>query len=314
MLLLRASGAGVRLHIIGYLPPKTNAQYQDNSLRTLREAIRATDFTLTAELALAPGMDSMALLEQADALSVSVDAIQVPDHTNARPHMSNVAASGLLIQHGMDPVIHMNCRDRNRIALQSDLLAAQALGISNLLLMRGRELPSDHRPRATSVYDVGAIDLIATAAAFIGAVATVFNPASGWTPEKLMAKAEAGAQFIQMQLCFDMDILRAYMERLVAAKLMWRFHVLVGVSPLPSADAARRIKQDLPDSIIPDHVVARLEQAGDAEQEGVRICAELLQELAEIPGVSGANLMTPGDPATIPAAIRASGLRPDLVG
>lgn len=331
MVLLRASGAGVRLHIIGYLPPKTNAQYQDNSLRTLREAIRATDFTLTAELALAPGMDSMALLEQADALSVSVDAIQVPDHTNARPHMSNVAASGLLIQHGMDPVIHMNCRDRNRIALQSDLLAAQALGISNLLLMRGRELPSDHRPRATSVYDVGAIDLIATAAAikngdalaggklpevpdfFIGAVATVFNPASGWTPEKLMAKAEAGAQFIQMQLCFDMDILREYMARLVAAKLMWRFHVLVGVSPLPSADAARRIKHDLPDSIIPDHVVARLEQAGDAEQEGVRICAELLQELAEIPGVSGANLMTPGDPATIPAAIRASGLRPDLV-
>jgi hypothetical protein len=147
MLLLRASGAGVRLHIIGYLPPKTNAQYQDNSLRTLREAIRATDFTLTAELALAPGMDSMALLEQADALSVSVDAIQVPDHTNARPHMSNVAASGLLIQHGMDPVIHMNCRDRNRIALQSDLLAAQALGISNLLLMRAMRWPAANSRR-----------------------------------------------------------------------------------------------------------------------------------------------------------------------
>jgi methylenetetrahydrofolate reductase (NADPH) len=148
---------------------------------------------------------------------------------------------------------------------------------------------------------------------YLGAVATVFKPSAGWSPEKLIAKAEAGAQFIQMQLCFDMELLRDYMARLVAAKLMWKFHVLVTLSPLPSADAARRLKEDLPDAIIPDAVIERLDQAGDPEQEGVTICAELLRELAEIPGVSGANLMTPGDPATIGAAIRASGVRPDLV-
>ena len=300
-------------------------------MRTLRDAIRAKDFTLTAELSLAPGMNSMALVEQAEALSAGVDAIQVPDHTNARPHMSNMAAAGLLVRQGMDPVVHMNCRDRNRIALQSDLLAAQALGISNLLLRRGTELPEDHRPPATGIYDVGAIDLIATAAAirdgdalaggklpdapdfYIGAIATVFNPASGWEPEKLMAKADAGAQFIQLQLCFDMDVLRQYMERLVATKLLWRFQVLAGIAVLPSADAARRVTESLPDSIIPDSVVGRLEQASNPEQEGVRVCSEMLQELVEIPGVSGANLMTIGDPATIPATISASGLRPDLV-
>ena len=300
-------------------------------MRTLREAVRARDFTLTAELQLAPGMNTASVLEQARILAAVVDAIQIPDHAHARPHMSNMAVASILLQNGMDPVLHMNCRDRNRIALQSNILGAQALGISNLLLVRGTDLPPDHRPKSTNVFDLGAIDLIATAAAirdgdalvggklpdalgfYLGAVATVFNPSAGWSPEKLLAKAEAGAQFIQMQLCFDMDVLREYMAYLVAAKLMWRFHVLVGMSPLPSADAARRVKENLPDSIIPDSVVERLEQAGDPEQEGVRICAELLQELAEIPGVSGANLTTPGDPETIAAAISASGLRPDLV-
>lgn len=299
-------------------------------MKTLREAIRSRDFTLTAQLGLAPGMNAVAMLDQARALSAAVDALQVPDHVNARPHMSNIAVAALLIQNGMDPVVQINCRDRNRIALQSDLLGAQALGVSNLLLVRGSNLPPDHRPKATNVFDIGAIDLIATAAAikngqalaggelpgaldfYLGAVATVFKPGANWSPEKLIAKAEAGAQFIQMQLCLDMDVLRAYMARLVDAKLMWRFHVLVGMATLPSADAARQLKEEFADSIIPDNVIERLEQAMDPEQEGIRICAELLQELAEIPGVSGANLMTPGNPATIAAAVKASGIRPDL--
>jgi methylenetetrahydrofolate reductase (NADPH) len=277
-------------------------------------------------------MNALEMLEQARTLASAADAVQVPDHPHARPHMFNIAAAGLLKQNGMDPILHMNCRDRNRIALQSNILGAQALGISNLLLARGSDLPGDHRPKTSNVFDIGAIDLISTAAAVrdgdalaggqlpdsldfcLGALATVFNPTSGWSPEKLIAKADAGAQFIQMQLCFNMDILREYMAHLVAAKLMWRFHVLVGMSPLPSAEAARWTRENLPDAIIPDSVVERLEQASDPEDEGVRICAELLQEIAEIPGISGANLMTPGDPATIPAAIRASGLRPDLVG
>ena len=299
-------------------------------MKTLREALRSEEFTLTAELSLRPGQDANEILKQAQTLGQAADAIQVPDSRHARPHMSNIAVASLLVQNGIDPVVHMNSRDRNRIAFQSDLLGAQGIGVSNLLLMRGSSLPKDHRPRTRGVFDVSAVDMIATAAAirdgdalaggqlsgvskfYIGSVATIFNPETDWEPEKLIEKADAGAQFIQMQLCFDMDVLREYMARLVAAKLLWRFHVLVGLAVLPSADSARRLRKFLPDSIIPASLVQRLEQAGDPEQEGVKICAELLQALSEIPGIAGANLMTPGDPTTIAAAIRASGLRPDV--
>ena len=287
-------------------------------------------FTVTGELALTPAMNAPAVVEQARILASATDAVQIPDHRHALPHMSNIAVAAHLMQNGMDPVVHMNTRDRNRIAVQSDLLGAQSLGVSNLLLMRGRELPADHRPRSTSVFDLGAIDLIATAAAirsedvlaggqlpdapgfFIGTVATVFRPEPGWTPEKMLTKAEAGAQFVQLQPCLNMDVLREYMDRLVAAKLTWRVQVLAGLAVLPSADAARLLRKNLPDSIIPAAVVERLESADDPAAEGVRLCAELLREVAEIPGVAGANLVTLGEPSCIPAAVAAAGLRSDL--
>ena len=182
------------------------------------------------------------------------------------------------------------------------------------------------------MFDIGAIDLIATAASirdgevfvdtkpagapdlYLGTVATVFNPAEGWEPEKLTSKADAGAQFIQLQLCFDMEILRAYMARIVSSKLTWRFQLLVGLAVLPSADAARKLRKSRPDSIISSAVVQRLEQAADPEAEGVQIAAELLQEIAEIPSLAGVSLVTPGEPESIAAAISASGVRKHLIG
>ena len=298
-----------------------------SALKTFRESVRGGEFALTAELNLTPGVNTHEVLDQARVLARSVDAIQVPDHPHARPHMSGLAVAGLLAQHEYDPVLHLNCRDRNRIALQSDLLGAQALGIGNLLLMRGRDLPVDHRPLATGVFDIGAIDLIRTAATirdgealaggqlpelpefFIGTVATAFDPKSGWEPEKLAVKAEAGAQFIQMQLRLDTDALRRYMAKLVQARLLHSFHVLVSVTPIASAESARWVRQNMPDSLFPDGFVRRLEQAPDAELEGVKICAEALHEFAAIPGIAGANLVNLGDPALIVAAIEESGLR-----
>jgi methylenetetrahydrofolate reductase (NADPH) len=299
-------------------------------LKTLREALRSEELTLTAELALSPHLSSAQVIGQAKILAETADAIQIPDHRHARPHLSNIATAALLLQNGMDPVVHMNCRDRNRVALQSDLLGAQALGVNNLLLSRGTNFPDDHRPRSTGVFDIGAIDLIATAASirdgeifatarppeaqdlYIGTVATAFNPADGWEPETLTSKADAGAQFIQLQLCFNMELLRAYMARIVASKLTWRFQTLVGLAVLPSANAARELRKARPDSVIPSAVVERLEQATDPEAEGVQIAAELLQEIVQIPGLAGVNLVTPGEPESIPAAIRASGVRPKL--
>lgn len=292
--------------------------------------MRSEELTLTAELSLTPRTSAKQVVEQAKTLAEATDAIQIPDHRHARPHLSNIAVAALLLQNGMDPVVHMNCRDRNRVALQSDLLGAQGLGVNNLLLSRGTNFPDDHRPRSTGVFDIGVIDLIATAASirdgevfataqppeaqdlYLGTVATAFNPADGWEPEKLTSKADAGAQFIQLQLCLNMELLRAYMARIVASKLTWRFQTLVGLAVLPSANAARELRKARPDSVIPSAVVERLEQATDPEAEGVQIAAELLQEIVQIPGLAGVNLVTPGEPESIPAAIRTSGVRPKL--
>ena len=143
----------------------------------------------------------------------------------------------------------------------------------------------------------------------VGATATVFDPPTDWTPVNLTAKSDAGANFIQTQLCFDMDVVRNYMRRLVAAKLTRRLHFMMAASPLPSADAARWIAGNVRAAIVPPAVIERMEHAADPKREGIEICAEILAELATIPGVSGANVLTLGPIDSIPAAIEASGVR-----
>lgn len=298
-------------------------------MKTLRDALRSEELTLTAELALHPRQSPADIIEQARILAEATTAIQIPDHRHLRPHMSNIAVAALLLQHGLDPVVQLNCRDRNRVALQSDVLGAQALGANNLLLIRGADFPADHRPRCTGVFDVGAIDLIATAASirdeevftgskpagapdlYLGAIATVFDPASAWEPEKLISKADAGAQFIQLQLCLDLKVLRAYMARIVATKLTWRLQFLAALAVFGSAEEARQLRNDRPDSLIPSALVKRLERAADPAAEGIEIAAALLREIAATPGIAGVTLFTTGDPSSITAAIDASGIRPE---
>jgi methylenetetrahydrofolate reductase (NADPH) len=296
-------------------------------LTTLRETLKSQDFALTAKLSLAPGQSAQDLVAEAKVLAQSVDAIQVPDSPHARPNISSIAGAALLVREGIDPVVHMNCRDRNRIAIQSDLLGAKALGISNVLLMRGTSLPADHLPRTSNVFDLGAIDFIRTAAAIrdyeallggqlpdtpglhIGAIATAFRPKEAWQPEKILAKADAGAQFIQLQVCMNVDVLKDYAAKIVAAKLTWRLQILAGLAVFPSVEAAREMKKLRPDAAIPHSVISRLERADDPVQEGIDICAEILAELAEVPGIAGATLATTGEPEAILAAIKKSGVR-----
>jgi methylenetetrahydrofolate reductase (NADPH) len=196
------------------------------------------------------------------------------------------------------------------------------MGVTSVLLMRGDDLPEDHRPRVKQVFELGGKDLIETARELaddpgvtsvsdfcIGTTATVFNPKAGWKPRTLLTKVEAGARFIQTQLCFDVATLRRYMTHLVEAQLTWKAAVIVSLATLPSAMSARWLRENLRGSVVPKRVIRRLELARDPEQEGIVICAELLEKLAEVPGVSGAHLMTPGAVETIPAAILAAGLR-----
>jgi methylenetetrahydrofolate reductase (NADPH) len=283
-------------------------------LKSFSEAIRGASFVIAAELTLKRESTTADVRQQAEALGRYVDGIQVTDNPYGWVQMSALSASALLIDHGIDPVPVLTCRDRNRMALESDLLGLQALGVTSLMLIRGHRVPKDHVMPAASVFDMAGRELIALAASlnsgfFIGTGARVFRPGPRWQADSLTTRSAAGAGFVQTQLCFNMDILRRYMKQFVAAEATRDLPVLVSLAPLPSATTARWLKKNMSDSRIPDALIKRLEEARDPEREGIAICAELMQEISEIPGVSGVNLMTTGDPKAIPSAIRASGMR-----
>jgi len=283
-------------------------------LKTFREAVQGERFSISAELTVKRDSTADDVRRQADVLGNFVDGIQVTDNPYAWVQMSALSAAGILIDHGVDAVPIMTCRDRNRIALKSDLLGLQALGVTSLMLMRGPRVPKNHSVPASTVFDLSGRELIVLASSlgdifFIGTAVNIFRPKRGWRAEALVAKAAVGARFMQTQLCFNMDILRHYMERFVAAKLTRNYSVMVSLSPLPSATTARWVKENMSGSRVPDALIQRLEDAKSPEQEGIAICAELMQEISGIPGVSGVNLMTTGDSEAIPAAIQASGLR-----
>lgn len=295
-------------------------------MKTFREALQRNDFTLTAELTLRRDSTSRDIAKQADLFRGKVDGIQVTDNPLAWVHMSAVSAASLLLQNDMDPIPILSCRDRNRIALQSDLLGLRALGVTSLLLMRGRRVPKKHALHASTVFDLSGLELIAMANAMneeidgqvpsflIGTGTKVHRARKGWQAEPLQARAQAGAQFVQTQLCYNRQILRHYMDRLIQARATWQYSVVVSLTPFPSADTARWMKEQMSDSKIPMGIIRRLEQAKDPEAEGVRICAEAMQEISEIPGISGIHLLSTGSPELLVAAIDAAGLAGKVSG
>ena len=288
---------------------------------TFKESLKTKDFVVTAHVNLAETPDAESLLRQGEILRPAVDAVQLSDSTQV--HMSGVAAAALLIPQGIDPIIHMNCRDRNRIALQKDLIGAAALGVTSVLIMRGKTIMDNKNLDVRNVFDVPALELMAyihglkqaedsslVAEFLIGASAEMFDPEADWTPKNLIRKCDAGANFVQLQICFDLDVARNYMARIVTAKLTHKARFILALAPLPSADAARWVRDNVKGALVPESIIERLEQASDPEREGIEICAELMQELTTIPGASGVNLLKLGDLEAIPAAIEASGVRP----
>jgi methylenetetrahydrofolate reductase (NADPH) len=290
-------------------------------LTSFREALQSDRFTISAELTVRRDSTADDIRRQADRLAGLCDGIQVSDNPHAWVQMSALSAAGILIEHGADPVPVLTCRDRNRLALHSDLLGFHALGVSSLLLMRGHRVPVGHSVPASTVFDLTGRELIALAKSispagsagespfFIGTGVRVFRPNRGWQADSLTARAEVGARFAQTQLCFNTDMLAQYMKRFVAAGMHRRYALIVSLSPLPSVRTARWVKENLGDSRIPNRIFRRLEDAADPGAEGIRICAELMQKLSGIEGISGVNLMTTGNAEAIRAAISASGLR-----
>jgi methylenetetrahydrofolate reductase (NADPH) len=281
-------------------------------------------FALTAEITPPASSSLDELLAMAAPLKGVADAINVTDGASARAHLESTIAASALLQNGMEPILQLTCRDRNRIALQSQLLGAAALGLTNILVLTGDKPKAGDQPDAAPVFDLDAAGLAATAATirdqgqlphgrkvggsahfFIGVADAPIDPPDGWAPDGLIRKVGSGAQFAQTQFCMDTDILRRYVARLADGGLTKRLHLLVGVAPLASAKSARWIKSNLFGSIIPDWIIERLDKARDPLAEGCAICVDLLKEYAEIPGVSGGHIMAPLNAQAIPRVIEA---------
>ncbi|MDE0064486.1 MAG: methylenetetrahydrofolate reductase [Gammaproteobacteria bacterium] len=262
------------------------------------------------------------VIRQAECLAGAVDAVAVTDCPYGVLHMSGVAVAAILLQQGIDPLLQFSARDRNRLALKSELLGAAALGVTSLLLQRGERLPGELQPEMTQVFDTGAKKFLTAARQLgefqsargepellLGTMATVFDPAPEWQPAELNAKLDAGARFVQTQICLDLDLLRRYMKILVAAQVTWRCHVVVSVPVLTSAESARWLYENLRGSVVPEGVVKRFDGARDPEAIGVDYCAETIRALQEIPGIGGVNVSTTGDAELIAAAVDQAAVR-----
>jgi len=257
-------------------------------------------------------------------------AVNVTDGAGAKAHLSSFVASRALLEAGIEPILQMTCRDRNRIALQADLLGAMASGIRNVLVLGGDDPKAGDQPETKAVFDLRSRDLLAMAhrmretgtlptgtairgpvSLLIGGADIPADPPANWDAAALRDKLEAGADFIQTQFCMDTGVVRRYAARLVELGIAPRLKILIGIAPIPSVKSARWMREKLFGTRIPDTIVERLEKAADPKQEGRRIAVELLQELVTIPGIAGAHIMAPQNPSAIPEVIAASGVTRD---
>jgi 5,10-methylenetetrahydrofolate reductase len=268
------------------------------------------------------------LLARAEKFKGLVDAINITDGAGGNCHMSSVAASAILTAHGFAPVYQVACRDRNRIAIQGDILGASALGVQNILCLTGDDVSQGDHPQAKPVFDLDAVSLLHIARGmcdrgeyasgrklltapdlFIGATANPFVPPFGDRIANLEKKIAAGARFIQTQFCFDLPMLEDFMHRVRERGLHQRAHFIVGVGTLGSAKALSWMANNVPGVYVPPALLARIAAAPDQKAEAKRVCIETIQALARIEGVAGVHVMGHKNEDTLAEIIAESGLR-----
>jgi methylenetetrahydrofolate reductase (NADPH) len=273
-------------------------------LLTFQKAVREFDFTLSAELPLAPESTRRSIELDISKLSHLVDAFQVTDNPSGIPHMSPLVAAGFCLQHDKDAILHVSGRDRNRIALESEILGAAAAGITSLLMLRGDKLPEDLTPRARKVYEFGAKRLLqraqqigekealVPAGFFLGSMISVIAPRDDHPPRGIEAKADVGCKFVQTQPLLDVRLLRHYMQRLVESGVIRRVSVIVSVPVLSSAAQLDALLQRPRPALVPGELTASLRASRTPRADGIRMTAEALGAVCAVPGVAGANLVS----------------------
>jgi len=295
----------------------------------LEKMLESGKFAVTAEVGPPRGAVASVIQRKGELLKPCCDALNVTDNQTAIVRLSSLGGCVLLKQMGIDPVMQMVCRDRNRIAIQSDVLGAVALGIGNILCLSGDYQSFGDHPTAKSVYDLDSMQLIQVLSQmreekkfisgenisgevplFIGAAANPYADPFEYRVLRLAQKVKAGVDFIQTQAIFDVGKFAKWMEMATERGLDKEVHILAGVIPIRSVGMARYMRDKVPGVSVPDEIVTRMEDAKDAREEGLKICLEIIEQIKDIPGVHGVHIMAINWEDIVPTIVEKAGLLP----
>lgn len=286
-------------------------------------------FVVTGEIGPPMSSDPSTVREHARLLKGFADAFNLTDNQTAIVRMSSLAASVICLEEGVEPIMQMTCRDRNRIAMQSDLLGASALGVRNLLCITGDHQTFGNQPESKNVYDLDSIqqlvilrrmrdeskvwgdaELEEGPRVFLGAAANPFADPFELRVNRLAKKIKAGADFIQTQAIFDMDRFERWMSEVRSRGLDEEVHIMAGLVPLKSVGAARYMKNKVSGMIVPDELIDRMKGADDPKEEGISICVEQIRHLMSVEGVHGVHIMPVAWEKKLPEIVERAGLLP----
>ena len=289
--------------------------------------LRAGAFAVTTELAPPDSADPEDVYRRARVFDGHVDAINATDGSGANCHMSSIAVCALLTRAGYAPIMQISCRDKNRIAIQGDILGGAAMGVCNMLCLSGDGVQAGDHPQAKPVFDLDALSLLTIGRllrdehrfesgrkitfaprVFFGAAENPMVPPLEHRALRLAKKVAAGAQFIQTQYCFDLDRLRAFMHSVEQLGLLGQVFLLIGVGPFKTAKGAEWMRNNVPGMHVPDALIRRLAGAQDQAREGREICIELIQQIRTINGVHGVHVMAYRQEESVAEIIDRSGV------
>ncbi len=295
----------------------------------LKQILDAGGFAVTGELGPPKNADPQVIIDKANILKGHVDAVNITDNQTAIVRMASAAAAKICLDQGLEPVMQMTCRDRNRLAMQADILGAAALGISNLLCLTGDHQSFGNHPEAVGVFDLDSVTLIrmardmrdgpvfqngdeiagATPQLFIGAAANPYADPFPYRALRLAKKVEAGVDFVQTQIIFNVDKFKEFMHQCRELGVTEGCRILAGVAPLKSAGMAKYMKNRVAGMDVPDAVVERMAAAEDAQDEGIQVCVDVINEVKEIEGVAGVHIMAVEWEAAVPEIVRRAHLK-----
>jgi 5,10-methylenetetrahydrofolate reductase len=295
----------------------------------LERVFESGKFAVTAEIGPPQSANPEPITHHAKILKGYADAFNLTDNQTAVVRLSSIASAVIIMKEGLEPVIQMTCRDRNRIALQSDLLGAGALGVKNVLCLTGDHQTFGNEKSSKSVFDFDSVselyvfDKLRTEGkqaggeqiedppkVYLGCAENPFATPYEFRAMRLAKKVAAGADFVQTQAIFDMDMFEKWMDEVRARGLDKKVHIMAGVIPMKTAGAARYMKNKVPGMIVPNQIIERMKSAKDAKEEGIRICVEQIEAFKNMKGIHGVHIMAVKWEEIVPRIVEEAGLLP----